>query len=296
MGDDGISELEKQRRNSRARKWTDPATGMGHIDGQWDPIRAEAIHKAIDREIAARVAAGARNITPRQQAQLAAEALHALIVGKRVSNPESAAVMVLIDYDTLAGRVADDVKTSPEGKQRTSETQGGTPLPAETIRRIACDAGIIPIVLGGKAKPSMSAANGGSPPGPNAWRSEPNTPPAPWTKAATSPSTTARSTTSTPSPKAETPTSTACAPDATTTTTSPTKAAGPSPATPTAPGNSTHPNDHPHDCGRRRAERPLIIGKGRRWRESGWRRPANETVPSLPDPTAALRRAVAAGR
>ncbi len=89
MGDDGIGELEKQRRNSRARKWTDPATGMGHVEGQWDPIRAEAIHNAIDREIAARVAAGARNITPRQQAQLAAEALHALIVGQRGSPPPS---------------------------------------------------------------------------------------------------------------------------------------------------------------------------------------------------------------
>ncbi len=155
MGDDGIGELEKQRRNSRARKWTDPATGMGHVEGQWDPIRAEAIHHAIDREIAARVAAGARNITPRQQAQLAAEALHALIVGQRVSTTESAAVMVLIDYDTLADRVTtspDGASTSPEGNKRTAETQGGTPLPAETIRRIACDAGIIPIVLGGNSQ------------------------------------------------------------------------------------------------------------------------------------------------
>jgi 5-methylcytosine-specific restriction protein A len=149
MGDDGISELEKQRRNSKARTWVDDTTGMTHLTGEWDPIRGEAIRKALKAEIAARVAAGASNITPRQRAQLAAEALHALICGQRISKAESAAVMVLIGYDAMA----EGIKTSPDGKQRTAETQGGTPLPVETIRRIACDAGIIPIVLNGQGQP-----------------------------------------------------------------------------------------------------------------------------------------------
>ncbi len=145
LGDDGISELEKQRRNSRAKKHTDPDTGMKGIHGEWDPLRGEAVHRALDAEIAARVAAGAKNLTPRQQAQLAAEALHALICGQRVSKNSSAAVGVLIDYDTLVGRT----EANPDGRRRIAETQGGTPIPAETIRRIACDLGIIPIVLGG---------------------------------------------------------------------------------------------------------------------------------------------------
>ncbi len=149
LGDDGVDELEKQRRNSRARKWVNPNTGMGHIDGQWDPIRSEAVHKALDAEIAARVAAGAKNLTPRQRDQLAAEALHALICGKRISKNTSAAVGVLIDYDTLVGRT----EAHPDGARRVAETQGGTPIPAETIRRIACDLGIIPIVLGGDSQP-----------------------------------------------------------------------------------------------------------------------------------------------
>ena len=145
MGDDGISELEKQRRNSRARTSVDPATGMTHLTGEWDPIRGEAISKTLNAEIAARVAAGAKNITPRQQAQLAAAALHALICGQRQSKIESGAVGVLIDLDALI----DGHATGPDGTRRTAETHAGTPLPVETIRRMACDAGIIPIVLGG---------------------------------------------------------------------------------------------------------------------------------------------------
>ena len=149
LGDDGISELEKQRRNSRARTFTDPVTGMRGIHGEWDPLRGEAVHRALKAEIAARVAAGARAITPRQRAQLAAEALHALICGQRISRAESAGVMVLIDLDAMV----DGVAASPEGHRRTVETSGGSPLPVETIRRIACDAGIIPIVLNGAGQP-----------------------------------------------------------------------------------------------------------------------------------------------
>ncbi len=145
MGDDGVGELEKQRRNTRAWKFTDPITGMKGIHGEWDPLRGEAVHRALDAEIAARVAAGAKAITDRQRAQVAAEALHALICGKRLSRVEAGGVMVLIDYDALV----DGHATAPDGQRRTAETHRGTPLPVETIRRIACDAGIIPIVLGG---------------------------------------------------------------------------------------------------------------------------------------------------
>jgi hypothetical protein len=145
MGDDGVGELEKQRRHSRAKTWVDPATGMTHLKGEWDPIRGEAISKSLKAEIAARVAAGSKNITPRQQAQLAAEALHALICGRRQSKIESGAVGVLIDLDALI----DGDATAPDGTRRTAETHGGTPLPVETIRRTACEAGIIPIVLNG---------------------------------------------------------------------------------------------------------------------------------------------------
>ena len=149
MGDDGVGELEKQRRQSRAKAWVDSLSGMTHLRGEWDPVRGEAIRRALDAEIAARIAAGAKATTPRQRAQVAADALHALICGQRISRAESSAVMVLIDLDALVEGAA----ASPDGTRRTAETSGGHPLPVETIRRIACEAGIIPIVLNGDGQP-----------------------------------------------------------------------------------------------------------------------------------------------
>jgi hypothetical protein len=122
---------------------------MTHLHGEWDPIRGEAIRRALDAEIAARVATGVKAITPRQRAQVAAEALHALICGQRISRVDTGGVGVLIDLDALI----DGAATRPDGTRRTAETHGGTPLPVEAIRRMACEAGIIPIVLNGQGQP-----------------------------------------------------------------------------------------------------------------------------------------------
>jgi hypothetical protein len=75
--------------------------------------------------------------------------LHALICGQRVSKIESGAVGVLVDLNALI----DGNATAPDGTRRTAETHAGTRLPVETIRRMACDAGIIPIVLNGDSQP-----------------------------------------------------------------------------------------------------------------------------------------------
>ena len=48
MGDDGVGELEKQRRTSRARTWVDDDTGMTHLTGEWDPIRGEAVSTVVE--------------------------------------------------------------------------------------------------------------------------------------------------------------------------------------------------------------------------------------------------------
>ena len=45
------------------------------------------------------------------------------------------------------------MRTTPEGRALIAETQGGQPLPIETIRRIACEAGILSIVLNGDSQP-----------------------------------------------------------------------------------------------------------------------------------------------
>ena len=68
------------------------------------------------------------------------------------------ALIVLADIDTLrSGLHANSI----------CETDDGTPLPVEVVRRLACDADIIPVILNSKGKPSPSDA-------PNGWRHPPN--------------------------------------------------------------------------------------------------------------------------
>ena len=148
--DDGVGELEKQKRASKASTWVDDDTGMIMLSGRWDPVRGEEIRNALAAEIAARKAAGAKVSTARQRDQLSAEALHGLLTGDRRSKPGAApCLVVLIDHDALVRKV----RTTPEGRALIAETQGGQPLPIETIRRIACEAGILPIVLNGDSQP-----------------------------------------------------------------------------------------------------------------------------------------------
>jgi hypothetical protein len=56
-----------------------------------------------------------------------------------VRSAASPEVLVIIDHDVLIGRL--------EGTARLAD---GTIVPGETARRIACDAGILPVVMNGK--------------------------------------------------------------------------------------------------------------------------------------------------
>jgi hypothetical protein len=53
-------------------------------------------------------------------------------------------VIVVIDADTLLDRV---------GRSGLARLADGTPVPASTARRLACDAGVLPVVLGGESQP-----------------------------------------------------------------------------------------------------------------------------------------------
>jgi hypothetical protein len=63
-----------------------------------------------------------------------------LVTGARSLDRRIPEISVLIDYATLLHGLHE---------RSCSETAGGDPLPPETIRRLCCDGGIIPIVLGG---------------------------------------------------------------------------------------------------------------------------------------------------
>ena len=89
------------------------------------------------------------------------------------------------------------------------ETSNGIPLPVDTVRRLCCEAAIIPIVLGADGEALAVDANNESPTGPNAERCGRCTAPAP-TPTATSRSTTAKSTTSSHGNDSVGPISTTC--------------------------------------------------------------------------------------
>ena len=64
----------------------------------------------------------------------------ALVTGARSSGRQPVWVGVLIDDDTMRSGLHPNT---------VSETFDGQPLPPETVRRLACDASIIPVVLDG---------------------------------------------------------------------------------------------------------------------------------------------------
>ena len=71
------------------------------------------------------------------------------------------ALIVLADIDTLrSGLHANSI----------CETDDGTPLPVEVVRRLACDAEIIPVVLNSKRRSARRRTRR------NGWRHPPNAP------------------------------------------------------------------------------------------------------------------------
>jgi hypothetical protein len=72
--------------------------------------------------------------------QLQADAFVGLITGARSLDQRVPDVSVLIDLHTL---------TSGLHEHSRCETADGNPLPPDAVRRLCCDADIIPIVLGG---------------------------------------------------------------------------------------------------------------------------------------------------
>ncbi len=69
-----------------------------------------------------------------------ADALVSLITGPRSTDRRIPEVTVLIDLDTLRSALHED---------GICETGDGQPLPPETVRRLCCDAAIVPVVLNG---------------------------------------------------------------------------------------------------------------------------------------------------
>jgi hypothetical protein len=137
-----VAELERQHAASSVKRWVDRTTGMHNTLISLDPLRDSHIWKIINAEVAAhRQHRRDAGDPPLSFAALQADAVVAAIVAQPDASPRPRVpeVSVLIDYETLTGHAAT--------AGIVCETDNGTPLPAATIRRLCCDAHIIPTIL-----------------------------------------------------------------------------------------------------------------------------------------------------
>ena len=140
-GDDGLSKQARNRRHRNVRRWVDRTTGMCHTHLQLDAETDARIAASLDAAIAAAK-------TRQQDPNLTFDQLQADTLVDLITRPDNARpvggdrrvpeVIVLIDLDTLRHGLHD---------HGIAETADGNPLPADTIRRMCCDADIIPAVL-----------------------------------------------------------------------------------------------------------------------------------------------------
>ncbi|HZB40098.1 MAG TPA: HNH endonuclease [Ilumatobacter sp.] len=132
------AELERQRQMSKVRRWTDKVTGMRHTHIELDPVRDAQLWAAIDQHRRQTRSKAGTGLT---WEQLQVEALLAAVTSG--SGDVSVQLHVLVDLGTLQN-----------GLHATSicELSDGTPLPVPVVRHMACEAAIIPVVLGGDGR------------------------------------------------------------------------------------------------------------------------------------------------
>lgn len=129
-------ELERQRAQSKVTRWTDGATGMHKTLIECDPITDRAIWSAVQ---------SARGRLRRRSQQTTGPKP----IWDRLT--VDAVVDALTDGRGANGRlvVHVDLANLTDAAGSLCETDSGTPVPIETMRRLACEADIIPVVLDG---------------------------------------------------------------------------------------------------------------------------------------------------
>ena len=145
-GDDGLREHERMRRESSFKQWVDRSTGMYCGRYQLDPVRGSALMNAVAKELDTLLREEIRSTQRSNESRLGGLAAQALVNltahghAERRNDPE---VHVLIDHRSLVeGLHAHGV----------CELSDGAALPVATARRLACEAGIVPVVLGGEGE------------------------------------------------------------------------------------------------------------------------------------------------
>jgi hypothetical protein len=139
--DEGVSRLAQLKRQRRLKRWIDRQSGMCKTLLELDPETDAKVSSALSAALAAEQARPQAADTTWDQLQ--ADAFVGLITGARSLDQRVPEVSVLIDLQTLTDSVHD---------HSLCETADGNPLPPQTVRRLCCDAEILPIVLGGNGE------------------------------------------------------------------------------------------------------------------------------------------------
>ncbi len=153
-----VDELERQRATSKVTQWTDTTTGMCATLIEVDPVRNAAMGSAVRAEIARlRQADGNGDLSWKQlevqawvncvggTATVASDTGSEEPVRDRVVD-RTPQIIALAD---VASMRADAVEA---GVAELCETSDGTDLPVATLRRLCCDAEIIPVVMDGPSR------------------------------------------------------------------------------------------------------------------------------------------------
>jgi len=137
--DDGQSIHDRRRQRRSARLFQDGDTGMYVLNAELDPVTGSHIAGALaakERELW-------RQEDPKQRrshAQRCADALAELILHPEKGKASGVALVLVADYDAARRELVD------------ARLCDGTPLPAEELVRLACDADIFPAVFNARTQ------------------------------------------------------------------------------------------------------------------------------------------------
>jgi hypothetical protein len=140
MARDGgdVAELQCHRDASRIRRWIDESTGMHCTLFELDAIRDAELWTVLDAHVAA---SKQDDSAGRPFDELVVDAvLSAITVSGTQPTRRVPEVSVLVDLDTLLHGLHE---------HSVCELSNGNPIPAATVRRMAREATIVPIVLDG---------------------------------------------------------------------------------------------------------------------------------------------------
>jgi len=116
--------------------------GVGHLEGRLDPVSFQALLQRLDALEPPDPTDGPR--PPRTLARRRADALMRLVHGE--GRRARAAVEVILDVDTLLGRL------SPDPTAQCCELKGFGPIPTDLAQALACDGAVGRVLMRGKSE------------------------------------------------------------------------------------------------------------------------------------------------